>query len=659
MNDSIGMKNIRFLLLFLPVCTMHVSYAQNNSVKDSLWKIIQEEKTDTNKVMSLLQYGELFETSNPDTALWYYDQAKRLAEKTQYKQGLSTCISYTIVILNNQGKFREALELCKENLKLWEGTGNQQQLAAAYINIGSEWQYLSDLESAADSYIKALQYAEQIGHQNSQRIANNNLASVFNSLGQSEKGLYYARKALLIAQVLNNDYAIASSLINIATSETNLKKNDSALLHFSLVEKLGEKMRDDIIRMDGWLGRADNFKALKKWTSAEELYKKTIEQALISEAPEYQLYGCMGLSDLLIKTKRYPAAQTYINTGIPLAQSLGTRLELKDLYLRASELNEANGNIVSALGWHKQFVLLNDSLLNEKNTANINLQEIKYETARKQAQIKELETERKVQKLTIKQKNLFNYILLGSSLSILAIALLSLRNYRHRRQLQNQRITELEKEKQLLATEAVLKGQEEERSRLAKDLHDGLGGMLSGVKYSFSNMKESLTTTPEHLQVLERGIDMLDASINELRRVAHNMMPEALLKYGLSSALKDFCTGINGSGVLKVVYQSYGMDDLNIEQASSVTLYRVIQELLNNVIKHAGATSVLVQATKEGNKLFLTVEDNGKGFDTALLNEANGMGWINIQNRLDYLKAKLDVQSAPGKGSSIYIEYDI
>jgi len=187
------------------------------------------------------------------------------------------------------------------------------------------------------------------------------------------------------------------------------------LLHFSLVEKLGEKMRDDIIRMDGWLGRADNFKALKKWTSAEELYKKTIEQALISEAPEYQLYGCMGLSDLLIKTKRYPAAQTYINTGIPLAQSLGTRLELKDLYLRASELNEANGNIVSALGWHKQFVLLNDSLLNEKNTANINLQEIKYETARKQAQIKELETERKVQKLTIKQKNLFNYILLGSS----------------------------------------------------------------------------------------------------------------------------------------------------------------------------------------------------------------------------------------------------
>jgi two-component system, NarL family, sensor kinase len=641
------------------VFSFDASYAQENSVRDSLWKIIQEEKTDSNKVMSLLQYGELFETSNPDTALWYYDHAKRLAVKSHYKQGLSTCISYTIVILNNQGKFREALELCKENLKLWEGTGNQQQLAAAYINIGSEWQYLSDLESAADSYIKALQYAEQIGHQNSQRIANNNLASVFNSLDQSEKGLYYARKALQIAQVLNNDYAIASSLINIATSETNLKIYDSALLHFNQVEMLGVKMKDDIIRMDGWLGSAANFKALRKWTSAEVLYKKTIEQALLSEAPEYQLYGCMGLSDLLLKTNQYLAAETYINTGIPLARSLGSRLELKDLYLRASELNEANGNIAAAFDWHKKYFLLNDSLLNEKNTAYINLQEIKYETAKKQTLIRELETERKVQELTIKQKNLFNYILFASSLSILAIALLGLRNYRNRQQLQHQRIIELEKEKQLLATEAVLKGQEEERSRLAKDLHDGLGGMLSGVKYSFSNMKGNLTMTPENMQGFERGIDMLDASINELRRVAHNMMPEALLKYGLNSALKDFCTGINGSSVLKVVYQSYGMDDLIIDQAASVTLYRVIQELLNNVIKHAGATKVLVQTTKEGNKLFITVEDDGKGFDTALRSEANGIGWINIRNRLDYLKAKLDVQSALGKGTSINIEYDI
>ena len=234
-----------------------------------------------------------------------------------------------------------------------------------------------------------------------------------------------------------------------------------------------------------------------------------------------------------------------------------------------------------------------------------------------------------------------------------------MRNYRHRQQLQHQRIIELEKEKQLLATEAVLKGQEEERSRLAKDLHDGLGGMLSGVKYSFSTMKENLIMTPANMQGFERGLDMLDASINELRRVAHSMMPDALMKYGLNAALKDFCTGITGSGVIKVVYQSYGIDDLQIEQAASVTLYRIIQELLNNVIRHAGATKAVVQVNKEGSKILVTVEDDGKGFDTKMLKESNGIGWINIQNRLDYLKAKFDVHSAPDKGTSINFEFDI
>jgi two-component system, NarL family, sensor kinase len=444
-----GMKKIYVLLLILPVAVAPGVKAQDKPKQDSLWKLLQKSSADTNKVMLLLQYGELFESSSTDTALYYYRQAKALAEKLQYKKGLSTFTSYTIVILNNQGKFREALELCKENLQHWENTDNKQELAAAYINIGSEWQYLSDLETAADSYIKALQYAEQIGHQNYQRVANNNLASVFNSLQQYDKGLLYAQKALRIAQQMNNDYATASSLINIATSETSLKRNDAALAHFKQVELLGDKMGDNIIRMDGWIGMADNYKALQRWNEAESLYKNTIELAKKSEASEYILYGCMGMSDLLLKTKKYAAAENYINTGIPLAQSLGTRLELKDLYQRASELNEARGQTGAALNWYKQFVLLNDSLLNEKNTANINLQEIKYETAKKQTQIKELEADRKVQALTIKQKNIVNYILLGSAVSFLLIALLGVRSYRQKQKLQQQRITELEKEKQL------------------------------------------------------------------------------------------------------------------------------------------------------------------------------------------------------------------
>ncbi|WP_449439560.1 sensor histidine kinase [Pedobacter steynii] len=235
------------------------------------------------------------------------------------------------------------------------------------------------------------------------------------------------------------------------------------------------------------------------------------------------------------------------------------------------------------------------------------------------------------------------------------------RNYKHRQNLQQAKIDELETEKQLTATEAVLKGEEQERTRLAKDLHDGLGGMLSGIKFSLSTMKENLIMTPDNAHAFERSIDMLDSSIQEMRRVAHNMMPEILVKYGLDTALKEFCAEVDRSSVLHVNYQSVGMQEADITQTTSVTIYRIIQELLNNAIKHANAKNVLVQVhqSEQEKLLAVTVEDDGNGFDTSLLKQANGMGWSNIQNRVEFLKGKIDVQSGPGKGTSVMIEINI
>ena len=156
----------------------------------------------------------------------------------------------------------------------------------------------------------------------------------------------------------------------------------------------------------------------------------------------------------------------------------------------------------------------------------------------------------------------------------------------------------LETEKQLTATEAVLKGEEQERTRLAKDLHDGLGGMLSGIKYSFQTMKRNLIMTPENQQAFERSMDMLDSSIKEMRRVAHNMMPEALVKFGLDTALKDFCNDINQSGALQVNYQSIGMENAVLDQTTAITIYRIVQELINNTMKHAAAKTAIVQVSK-------------------------------------------------------------
>ena len=228
--------------------------------------------------------------------------------------------------------------------------------------------------------------------------------------------------------------------------------------------------------------------------------------------------------------------------------------------------------------------------------------------------------------------------------------------YKQKQKLQQQRIIELETEKKLTATEAVLKGEEQERTRLAKDLHDGLGGMLSGIKYSLNNIKGNLILTPGDALSFERSIDMLNSSMQEMRRVAHNLMPEALVKFGLDTALKDFCNNINNSGALQVTYQSIGFENANVPQTTAITIYRIVQELVNNTIKHASASNAIVQLSKADNIISLTVEDDGKGFDASTLKSATGIGWINIQNRIDFLKGRLDVSSQPGKGTSVLVE---
>ena len=269
-----------------------------------------------------------------------------------------------------------------------------------------------------------------------------------------------------------------------------------------------------------------------------------------------------------------------------------------------------------------------------------------------------LEQEKELQQLRLKQKNTFNYILIASVITLLIISLLSYRNYKQKQKLQQLRINELETEKQLTATEAVLKGEEQERTRLAKDLHDGLGGLLSGVKFSLSNMKDNLIITPDNMAVFERSLDMIDTSIKELRRVAHNMMPEMLTKFGLDEALKEYCNTINATKLLTVKYQSLGME-ARLDKSTEIIVYRIIQELLNNILKHAAASEVFVQLIRENNRLNIVVEDNGKGFDTVFLEKNKGAGWINIRSRVEYLKGQLDVHSEPGKGTFVNIEFNI
>lgn len=170
-------------------------------------------------------------------------------------------------------------------------------------------------------------------------------------------------------------------------------------------------------------------------------------------------------------------------------------------------------------------------------------------------------------------------------------------------------------------------------------------------------MNDNLVVTPDNLEIFERSLNRLHSSLSDLRRVAHNMLPEMLVKFGLDEALKEYCNSVTVTKMLSVKYQLFGKDR-QITITTELIIYRIIEELINNVIKHAAATEALVQIAKRENGLIVIVKDNGRGFDMAMLESASGAGWRNIRSGIDYLNGRFDIHSLKDKGTTVTIEFN-
>ena len=220
----------------------------------------------------------------------------------------------------------------------------------------------------------------------------------------------------------------------------------------------------------------------------------------------------------------------------------------------------------------------------------------------------------------------------------------------------NQRkIQALEQEKTIHSMDAMIRGQEEERARIANDLHDGLGSLLSTIQMHFNKIQEELNSL-QKLNAHLKAFEMLDDACVEVRKISHDMMPGALEKLGLMPALNDLVNNLKSTGKMNVVMQEFG-DKQKLDKTQEMMLYRIVQELMNNVSKHAQANELIVQFTWHENMLNLIVEDDGKGFDQDKI-EA-GLGLESIQRRVDYLRGKLYVESAVGKGSTFTMDIPI
>ena len=522
-------------------------------------------------------------------------------------------------------------------------------IGKALFNTGTSYRILSQYQNAAVYYEEGKKIFAGIMNESMEAKANDILQILYYDLKDYERAVFYGEKAVQYFRKTTDSVWLGNSLNNLGLSYSKQLKYNKAENSFEEVVGIGSSINNLDMHASALLNLADLSYKKGDYEKLKTAYEQVLAVAKELNSKEIQAISYRGISIYYFFKRDFQQAKNMAMKALAIVNEEQMLLEKAKLFEELSRICYARQDVETGQQYAVQAAMILDSINNDQIKKNIIDIEKKYESERKDNQIK-------LQRAELKQKSFINYLLVGSAATILIISLLSYRNYRHKQTLQQQRINELETEKQLAATEAVLQGEEQERTRLAKDLHDGLGGMLSGIKYTLNNMKGNLVMTPENAQAFERSIDMLDSSIREMRRVAHNMMPEALVKFGLDTAMQDFCFDINKSGALQVQYQSIGLKEVDIDQTKSVTIYRIVQELLNNTMKHASAKNAVVQLSYNDDVLTITVEDDGKGFDPSILNQSKGIGWSNIQNRIQFLKGKWDVDSQPGKGTSVIIE---
>lgn len=630
-------------------------FGQGAAIKYEEKKVIYL-KDDTAIVNQLNKDAEKIQFSDPIKAIKIINKSIFTAQKINYSFGLSVAYSLRAGLLYYEMKLDSCKLLLDKAYSLvskYTDKESKNQRANILNRYAAIFQRRQNYDSAVELYLQSANIFKETGDE--QKIINSyyNLSGIYKYLGDTTKTFYYARETNRLAAKTADTVFLIRGLIVLGEAYNYIKNYDSLLL----ISQKGLRLANSH-QMTFAMGIFHNFMGLY-FTNKEVQYDSAVFHYNIAlqifnkiNIPFDKALVLQNIGNTYLKKKEFVNAIKFSKQANELSENLGFEQVQNMSLLDLVKAEEQLGDIPESYKYLKQYVKVNDSIQNRNSQKKVYDMEAKYLAQKKEVMML-------AQQKIIKQKNQLNY-LLASGLFLLAfiIALLYF-IYRNKQKLHEQKITKLETQQQLTATEAVLKGEEQERTRLAKDLHDGLGGMLSGIKFSFNTMKGNLVMTPDNTQSFERSMDMLDSSIKEMRRVAHNMMPEALVKFGLDTALKDFCNEIQQSGALYISYQSIGLENMVIKQTAEITIYRIVQELVNNIMKHAAAKNAIVQVTKTSGQLAVTVEDDGRGFDTNILNKVKGIGWSSIQNRVEFLKGTLDVISEKEKGTSVHIEINV
>ncbi|HMR17965.1 MAG TPA: tetratricopeptide repeat protein, partial [Sphingobacterium sp.] len=560
-----------------------------------------------------------------DSSFYYGFKVLEAAKVSNYRDIEADALRSISTSYQAQGDYQKALDYGFDALRLSRELNDRLKTAHTLNLIGMVYDQQGNFPGALNNYQEAYTIYKTMDNKEWLAMIAVNLGVLFKGQGAYEKVIPYYRDAYTIYQNLNMPAEAAFCETNLGSVFYYTQQYDSCVYYSLRAEKALAEQNLLQIQPIAQCNAGIGYLGLGRLQEAKHYLEKALTAHRASDNKKEIAFVLIQLSKVYREEGQFARSQQILVEAKSLAEKIGSSKEVMDASKLLAEYYEDREDYRQAYAAHVHYNMVKDTLFEQEKMRAITNYQIQYETEKKEQQIEHLSQETAIQQLKLRQRGL---LLAGSIILLSTIALFIYF-------IQNRRKIRAEALLQRKAAQEVLEAEERERRRIASDLHDGVGQMLSAA---LLNLNEAYDKSPEGSETrnaTEKALTLLGESYDEMRSISHQMMPNALLKAGLASSIREFVERID-SPKMKVVLDIVGLDERLDEQTETV-LYRVIQEAVNNVLKHAAASRLTIQLARDKDGVALTIEDNGRGFHVAEMAEFSGIGLRNIQSRIAML----------------------
>lgn len=647
------MKQVIRFLFWVTFCLPLLVHGQNTRL-DSLKGVLNGSMPDTTRVDALLAVHNLLKLSDFRQAAAYADSAYSLSLTTKSPKSIAHAGQFYAATLSLTSRFEEAKEVLLitiDNARLIENKGIE---AYAYMTFGNVEYDLSNYTEALPHYQKSKELFLEI---NNYAGASGPLIWIGiinqNALRNFPRAIEIYKEAAVLAEKGNSTLNKGYILNNLGQLYYETNEFDSAIASIGESNAIKRRFSDKRGLANGLELLANCYVAKEEYPTSLSLYEESLDLRKVLGDSIGISNSYMNMGRVYGLNKNYRSALGAINKGRNIAQRIGHKEALPQSFEFESEMLERSKNFEGALSSYKSFKSMSDSLFNMDSQKVLEELQVKYDTKGKEQQIELQNAEIRGQETKL-QRNQALIIGLIVAAVLLVIIVLLVRN----RAEKDKALIKREGELKLREAEinAVIGSQEKERNRFAKDLHDGFGQMISVLKMNLGQLGDGASKDPEkQLEVFEQSEQVISDMYTELRNICFDLMPQTLVQQGLPDALRELGQRITTAGTKVLEVLIFDVDE-RLEELTEVSLYRISQEWVNNVLKYSDADHITLQLTRDDEELTLTIEDNGTGFDPQDFFEGDGNGWRNIQSRVNLIKGEFELDSRPGvKGSLISV----